>query len=357
MDEVEVTRQLPNYQKIIQQSIYVAGGIVLLGSLLSSFSNSLALVSPTVTYVGSILILMVWVIASLLLRCHPLRWVVRGGKKVGLTHLGMQLNAKLIGIILLLWLPRIVDYATYTEEIPALQIQLGGSEVKYGATREVVYAIPTELNSTSFIITYLQLQLVNGSEKTVEAVIIALHYPEGTQTPQTDAMRQSVLGEKEQHQLKRWTNTLEGVTHAYLAVDSIGPHKSYMLHEPIKLSPQMLPTSSTDVTVTINVSGKDLPRNGFTLKLQAIPSNSLEELRNRHKELIYTKVVADRKRDSFFRYLRRSISSQTAIATEVFPTYRIATDSKNEVGYISDALHDKWGSISYNPAPFQYLFH
>jgi hypothetical protein len=224
--------------------------------------------------------------------------------------------------------------------------------MKYGEIRSITYGIPTQLKSPAFITTYIQLQVENVSDKTLEDVIVSLRYPSNSQIAETGSMRQDTFGDKQEKQLKRWTNTVEGVTFSYLSIDSLGPGKALILHEPINI----LPKTSSEVVINVDISAKDFWPREFGLQLYALPSDSLVELIRIHSSLIYREVVEHRKNMSVLAYLRESIRGRRIVVTEVFPSFQVASKSNNELGYLSDAMHDTWGSRSYKPAPLEYAF-
>jgi hypothetical protein len=98
----------PWYQRIAVPAGAVLGGLLLLGAVLDAVGNARALISPTVTYAGSALVIASAIALHLYLRSRPLLWVVKD-LTVQISGLGSRPLGALGGAILLLWLPRFID--------------------------------------------------------------------------------------------------------------------------------------------------------------------------------------------------------------------------------------------------------
>lgn len=130
----------PLYQRAIQFTVYILFGLVAANSLLDAVGNAFALVSPSATYVGTGVIVVGGSLAAILIRRFPLRWVVRGGKEVRLKRLGVQIKLALLGMLVLLWMPRLVDkevtYSRLTAHVEtgrSSALNWGGSKNTDGA--------------------------------------------------------------------------------------------------------------------------------------------------------------------------------------------------------------------------------
>lgn len=357
----------PVYQRVSDLLIkWILPGLALVGLLVGLWKNLNSVITPNATYVLTLLIILFWLIVEFIARTRGISWVIND-QKTKLRRLGWGRRLALLTILFCLWIPRIVDYFTPKEEastltvdqeeMPALQLGVGDKLIAYGGVREIVYGIPTQLKGASFITTYILFQLENTSDdKTIEKVIIALRYPEGSQVVQTGSMRMFVLGEKDEQQVKRRTSTAEGVSFSYISVDDIGPGKAFLLQEPINIPSAMLNSPDTKVPINVQVSAKDLSPKTLQLRLRAIVCDSRDELSSKYKKLVYEEVVKNRKNLPPPFYLVQSISSSPLTSNLVIPVFQVAKNSKNMTGYLSDPMHDQWGSVSYNPAPLEYLF-
>lgn len=99
----------PIYQRAIQFAAYILFGLVAAGTLLDAFSNAFTLITPSATYIGTVTIIAGGSVAAVLIRRFSLRWISKGGKVIRLKRLGVQLKLALLGMIILLWVPRLTD--------------------------------------------------------------------------------------------------------------------------------------------------------------------------------------------------------------------------------------------------------
>jgi hypothetical protein len=106
----------PIYQRIITWFSYVMIGFIAFGTFLDSMSNAVSLVQPMFTYMGSLALIFLWALTELILRKRPLHWIIDSGATVRLQKLGAKPRLMIMGIIILLWIPQIVDLKNH--EIP-----------------------------------------------------------------------------------------------------------------------------------------------------------------------------------------------------------------------------------------------
>jgi hypothetical protein len=99
----------PFHQKVIIWMTCLLAGFIGVGTLLDSVSNAITLVTGTLTRVGSLIILILYLSAQIFLRVRPLRWAVEGGKEVRLKRLGWRVTLAVAGAVLLLWVPRLTE--------------------------------------------------------------------------------------------------------------------------------------------------------------------------------------------------------------------------------------------------------
>ena len=92
------------HQRAIKIVMYILGGILALGTLLDSLANALSLLTPLIAGIGTALIVLVWLLTTIILRRHPVTWVV-GNQEARLRKLGIQPLGFMVGIIVLLWVP------------------------------------------------------------------------------------------------------------------------------------------------------------------------------------------------------------------------------------------------------------
>jgi hypothetical protein len=98
----------PWYQTLSLALAAAATGFLLLGNILGAVGNAFAFVSPLVTYVGTAALLLILVGAHLLLLRRALPWR-KHGRIIRVTGLRMGSLVVLIGMIALLWIPRLFN--------------------------------------------------------------------------------------------------------------------------------------------------------------------------------------------------------------------------------------------------------
>lgn len=96
----------PWYQTLIKSSGWLLCGYLALGAVLDATGNAIALVTPRATYIGTASAAVAWIAIQLYLQRTPVRWVSSTGPDVRIRRLGWQPKFCLIGLLLLLWVPR-----------------------------------------------------------------------------------------------------------------------------------------------------------------------------------------------------------------------------------------------------------
>lgn len=98
----------PIQQILILYLMYLTAGILFLGSVLDTISSTLSLISKDISFWGTIVLIVLWLTISLFLKLHPLTWIINDNK-TKLKGLNPKINFAILGIIIMLWLPRIND--------------------------------------------------------------------------------------------------------------------------------------------------------------------------------------------------------------------------------------------------------
>lgn len=104
----------PIYQVLLTWIVLIFTGFIVPGSLLDSISNAITLITPQIASWGSATILIIWTIALVYLRFHPITWITREGKPIRITKVNSRINLPLLGIILLLWIPQLTNIHSTT---------------------------------------------------------------------------------------------------------------------------------------------------------------------------------------------------------------------------------------------------
>ena len=99
------------HQQFLRWIIYSIVGFLALGNLFDAINNAIVIVTPIVTYVGSLFILIIWCSTELTLWYRPLKWNFKSNQSVRITGLGTKPRLAILGAIFLLWVPRLVNVA------------------------------------------------------------------------------------------------------------------------------------------------------------------------------------------------------------------------------------------------------
>lgn len=113
----------PLHQKLVKWIFFILVGVASAGTLLDAISNAVSLVSPSFTYIGSAILATLWLLTELAAILFGIPWVTGGSRKVRFKSLGPKLRLGLLGVLILLWIPRLGDIPTSrNESIPAVNI-------------------------------------------------------------------------------------------------------------------------------------------------------------------------------------------------------------------------------------------
>lgn len=99
--------QAPWYQNLLVIVYWVLLGIFAFGSWLDSISNAITLVTPPLTYIGTAMALTLLPIIHFHLKRRPLNWLAKNGQISPITGLGPKPIFMTLGMVVLLWVPRI----------------------------------------------------------------------------------------------------------------------------------------------------------------------------------------------------------------------------------------------------------
>jgi hypothetical protein len=114
-----VLTKKPQYQIWLENAYRAGTGILALGAILDAMSNAIALVTPLVTYIGTPIVFFSFVIIEARLRKHPVPWRSIDGQIMLLKSVRhSSLRFYFLGMVLLLWLPRIFSYPKQQTTLP-----------------------------------------------------------------------------------------------------------------------------------------------------------------------------------------------------------------------------------------------
>jgi hypothetical protein len=345
------------HQKHLQKTVWVLAAIIVLGSILDSISNAISLITPLITYITSAIVLVVIIVLKILMKKRLITWIPKGESQSHPTRLGIRVKFAVFGLLLLLWMPRIVDaFSDQPLDTPAIQIYLGNQSLTYEQNHDVVYGVPRQPEAQDFFSTYISLYIGNNSDKSVQDITITLRYPAQPRIAYLNKVNEQILGVKETGQLKRRSFNFESVDMSILSIDNINPGEMFILNEPISLPIELIKSQISEIVVAVDISAKDFRVRSLYLTLRCFAADSFEALSNQFKHVAWQKAVANRKRSNFLNYLKQALREKRVASTLVLPSFQLATNSKNEHGYMSDAMHDTYLTVTYDPAPIAYLF-
>lgn len=112
-EQPKSSRSKPWYQRlVIYYLTWFIGAFLFIGSILDSISNSIALITPVVSYVGCIVIILTVFLVQFTIRRHSLKWITPDGQETRFISLWPWLHIVSLGVILLLLIPRVPDWAS-----------------------------------------------------------------------------------------------------------------------------------------------------------------------------------------------------------------------------------------------------
>jgi hypothetical protein len=100
----------PWYQKIFVSYVpWVLAGFIFIGSVLNTVSNTRELITPTLTWIGTLVVLLIAWTVVLWLKYKPVLWVTGAGQQSYIKSLGWKPLFLTVGIIVPLWIPRFIN--------------------------------------------------------------------------------------------------------------------------------------------------------------------------------------------------------------------------------------------------------
>lgn len=113
----------PFYQTMILWAVFLLVGIAAIGAVMDSYSNALSIVRPSLTYLATPIVVGIWLVIEVLAATVGIHWLFRSGR-MRVSGLGPKIRLGFVAVLVLLWIPRIGDIPSRTEEIPLIQVQL-----------------------------------------------------------------------------------------------------------------------------------------------------------------------------------------------------------------------------------------
>lgn len=97
------------FHRIIQLASYLSLGILGLGGIVGAMNDANSFIHPYVTYVLTPIFLLILVFQEEILSKYPIPWLLDDGSTVYIKKLGIQPKLILVGMLILIWVPRFND--------------------------------------------------------------------------------------------------------------------------------------------------------------------------------------------------------------------------------------------------------
>lgn len=110
----------PIYQRLITYAGWALASLVAFGAVLDAISNAITVITPPITYFGTVLILLFWLSVEILLKYRPISWIASDGSPIRIRGLRGRIRLGFLGIVVLLWIPLLTTKSsnnTQTDEV------------------------------------------------------------------------------------------------------------------------------------------------------------------------------------------------------------------------------------------------
>lgn len=136
----------PTHQLIIKYAGWIVTGTVFVSSFIEVLSN-LILIPESITYLGTLIVMLFGLISNLFIKKYPILWVTDEGQQIRITSLSLGNWIIMAGVIIALWVPRIMNFGTNSPPIFQSELiiyadsdwQNTGFFVKSGEIVEITY--------------------------------------------------------------------------------------------------------------------------------------------------------------------------------------------------------------------------
>ncbi len=158
----------PWYQQLALAIVGAIAGLLLLGAVLGSITNAIALIPRQLTFFGSVALLAMAVAVHCSLRRWPLRWVVRGGSEVRLSGLGRKSIFGLAGALFLLWIPYVLGWFRGEPEHLVVYSERVNDDYPTEFRHEV--SVSRTMPGPAFVLALWDVTVINNGQRDVSLV-------------------------------------------------------------------------------------------------------------------------------------------------------------------------------------------
>lgn len=110
------------YQKLVDSYIvWIIAGFFFVGSLLDTVSNTLDLITPMVTWIGTVGIILIFISSNIYLRKRPIIWISEDNQQFNIHSLGLKPALMLFGVLLSLWVPNLINSNSVTTDFKEIE--------------------------------------------------------------------------------------------------------------------------------------------------------------------------------------------------------------------------------------------
>lgn len=98
----------PLHQTLFWVIAWTVAGISACAAAFGNFVVARSVITPGLTYLGTALLVVTWLGIEILARIQGIRWRMPQGRVSLITSLGLMPRAMLCGVVLMLWIPRVL---------------------------------------------------------------------------------------------------------------------------------------------------------------------------------------------------------------------------------------------------------
>jgi hypothetical protein len=108
----------PWYQRLITSYLlWILAGFLFVSSFLDAISKSLNWITSSITYYGTFLVIITFLALTIALPRSRILWVTEDGQSVYITAIGIKPVLILTGILMALWIPRLLNTPGYSQVV------------------------------------------------------------------------------------------------------------------------------------------------------------------------------------------------------------------------------------------------
>lgn len=138
----------PLIQRLLKWGAFVLAGVLCLGALLDSITNTITLVTLSAAIATTSVVVPLWLLTELVVRLFGIPWGGNPGARPRIRTLGPGVRFGLVGMLALLWLPQLERLLPRDDTLPTLQVEIRNpttNDIVVATRGEFVLWLPTAL--------------------------------------------------------------------------------------------------------------------------------------------------------------------------------------------------------------------